>query len=235
MKKQFALEHGGPKRLTVTYDWKLAGAEVLLDGTKVASFATKEEFQRGTTFKLPDGSIASVRFGPVVGAPFLKGIHVIRNGAPLPGSAADPVPMWAWPFMIACAAIPVISLGGALPAVIAAAGVGGTMSVSRASRWSIAMRAGACALIVLACWGAFGALVVSIRGTESVSTFFMSSSPEKLLNEMEATYTKQGFQEEYTTKMMERWRSQCYSMNKKECVDYLRTSLYKIKNTHYTD
>src|SRR5256885_864288 len=118
MKREFALNRGAPKRLKVTYKWNLANAEVFLDGQKVASFATKADFQRGTTFKLLDGSILSVRFGAVTGAPFLKGVHVVRNGAPVPGSASDPVPKWTWPFMIACAAIPVLSVCGALPTAI---------------------------------------------------------------------------------------------------------------------
>jgi hypothetical protein len=125
MKREFALDPGGPKRLKITYPWNLANADVSFDGQRIASFATKADFQRGTTCKLPDGSILSVLFvfGPVEGAPFLKGVQVIRNGAPLPGSAADPVPKWAWVFIVVCAIVPVVSLGGALPAVIAVAGV----------------------------------------------------------------------------------------------------------------
>jgi hypothetical protein len=33
----------------------------------------------------------TVRFGAIEDMPLLKGVHVIRNGAPLRGSAADPV------------------------------------------------------------------------------------------------------------------------------------------------
>jgi hypothetical protein len=207
----------------------------LVDGQNVASFATKADFQRGTTLKLPDGSILSVRFGSVTGAPFLKGIHVIRSGAPIPGSAADPVPKWTWPFMIACGAIPVISLGGAIPAVIAVLGVAGIVPVSRATRWSVAMRALACALIVVMCWGAFGLMIMGFQGTEKTSMLFMSSSPEKLLAEIEATYTKQGFKPDNISKMMEQFRYECYHMEKKACVDFLRTDLQKIKNAHYSD
>jgi hypothetical protein len=233
MKREFALDKWGPKRVKVTYEWNLANAEIFLDGKKIGSFATKEDFKRGDTFTLPNGSTLSVRFGPVKGAPFTNGVHVLRNGLPLPGSAADPVPKWSWIFMIACAVIPVVSVGGALPAAIAGAGIGGTIAVVRARRWSTAMRAGACALIVVACWGAFGLVLASFG--KFPTTMFMSSSPEKLLQEIEATYAKQGFRPENIRSMMDTFRQTCYKMERKECVDYLRDSLQKIKNAHYTD
>src|SRR5262249_17770718 len=156
MKREFALEPGGRKRLRVTYAWNLKNAEVFFDGKRVGTFAAKADFERGAEFALPDGSSLAVHFGGVKGAPFMKGGHLLRHGGPIPGSAADPVPTWAWPFMLACVAIPVISLGGALPAGIAGAGVSGVLSAARASRWSPAMRVAACALIMAACWGAFG-------------------------------------------------------------------------------
>lgn len=233
MKQEFALDHGGPKRLKVTYAWDLKNVEVLIDRKRVGSFATKADFERGAEFTLPNGSTLSVQFGPVKGAPFMKGIHLLRDGAPIPGSAADPVPKWAWAFMVACAAIPVVSLGGALPAAIAVAGVSVILSVARASRWSAALRVGACALMMVACWGAFVLLETTIHGDRS--TFFMSSSPDKLLHEIEATYTKQGFRPETITQMMGSFHEICDKMDKNKCVDYLRSSLQTIRNAHYTD
>lgn len=74
MKQEFALDPG-PKRLKITYPWNLVNAEVFLDGQKILSFPTKADFQRGTTRKLPDGSVLSVRFGPAAGAPLMKGVQ----------------------------------------------------------------------------------------------------------------------------------------------------------------
>jgi hypothetical protein len=233
MKREFALDPGGPKRLKVTYAWNLKNAEVFFDRKRVGAFATKADFERGDRFTLPNGSTLSVRFGPVTGAPFIKGVHLLRDGAPLPGSAADPVPRWAWPFMLACAAIPVVSLGGALPAAIAVAGVSGILSVARAGRWSAALRAGACALMMLASWGAFALVTTAIHGDRS--TFFMSSSPDKLLEEIEATYQKQGFRPETITAMMGNFHQTCDRMSNQQCVEYLRSSLRTIKNAHYTN
>ncbi len=238
MQREFALDKWGPKRLKITYPWNLANAEVFLDGKKIGSFATKEDFKRGTEFSIPNRFTLFVKFGPVQGVPLMNGVHVLRDGQPVPGSAGDPIPKWAWIFMGLCIAIPVVSLGGALPAGIAGAGVGGTMTVARNRRWSTAMRAGACALITLACWGAFGVLLASFGKFPTQlfpSTMFMSSSPERLLQQIEVTYIKQGFRPETTRAMMENFRHMCYRMERKECVDYLRDSLQKIRNAHYTD
>ena len=62
MKREFALDPGGPNRLMITYPWNLANAEVSLDGQTIAWFATKADFQHGTTCKLPDGSMLSIHF-----------------------------------------------------------------------------------------------------------------------------------------------------------------------------
>jgi len=231
MKKEFALVQGGVKRIRITYGWDLKNAEVFFDRKRVGTFATKADFQRGDTFNLPDGATLSVRFGSITGAPFLKGIHLLRNGVPVPGSAADPVPKWSWPFMVACAAIPVVSLGGALPAALAGAGIGGMMTVSRTGRWSTPMRVGACALITLACWGAFGVVITTVHGDQS--TLFMSSSREKLMEEIEANYTKQGFRPDTITAMMGNFRQMCDKMDNKHCVDYLRSSLQQIRAARY--
>jgi hypothetical protein len=231
MKREFALDRGRAKRLKITYAWNLKNAEVFFDRKRVGCFATKADFERGGRFTLPNGSTLSVRFGPVTGAPFIKGVHLLRDGAPVPGSAADPVPKWAWPFMVACAAIPVISLGGALPAAIAVAGISGVLSVARAGQWSTILRAGACALLMVTCWSAFALVTVTVHGNRS--TLFMSSSPDKLLEQIEATYKEQGFRPETITAMMGNFHQTCDRMNNQQCVDYLRSSLQTIRTARY--
>ena len=231
MKQEFALDRGGPKRLKITYALGLKNAEVFIDRKRIGTFATRADFERGAEFTLPDGSALSVRYGPVTGAPFMKGFQLLHDGAPIPGSAADPVPKWAWPFMVACSAIPVISLGGALPAMIAVAGVSVILSVARNSRWSAALRVGACALMMVACWGSFVLLATAIHPGHS--TFFMSSSPDKLLQEIETTYQKQGFRPETINAMMGNFHQTCDRMNNQQCVDYLRSSLETIRSARY--
>src|SRR5262249_31572651 len=149
-------DQGGVKRLKVTYLWNLTNARVFLDGKELGYFAEKADFERGAIFKLPDGSTLLIRYGAIKGAAFLKGVHLLHNGVPVPGSAAVPLPKWALAFMVACAVIPVVSLGGALPALLAIGGVRGVLYAARSSRWSAGIRAGVCTLIMVACWGAFG-------------------------------------------------------------------------------
>jgi hypothetical protein len=239
MKKEFALDPGGPERLTITYAGNLANAEVLLDGQRIMSFPTKADFQRGTTCKLPDGSILTVRFGPIEGVRLLKGVHVIRNGAPLPGSAADPVPKWAWVFMLACALIPVVTLGGALPALIGIGGVGGTLSVSRLNRWSVALRAAVCALITLACWSALGLLATAFVVVKAVNqakpssaiTAPAASSTDKLIHDIGVAYYKHGHLQSDIDKIKDNLYDECDRMQPAQCSDYLHKELLKAQNS----
>ena len=237
MKKEFALDPGSPKRLRVTYPGNLANAEVLLDGQRVMGFSTKAEFHRGTTCKLPDGSILTVRFGPIEGIRLLKGVHVVRNGVPLPGSAADTVPKWAWVFMAACALIPVVTLGGALPALIGFGGVGGTLTVSRLSRWSVGLRAGVSALITLACWGALGLLVTAFVAVKAVNqanppaaiSASSTSSTDKLIHDIGVTYYKHGHLQSEIDKMKEHLYDECDRMQPAKCTEYLEKELVKAQ------
>jgi hypothetical protein len=239
MKKEFALDSGGPKRLKITYPGNLANAEVLLDGQRIIGFSSKADFQRGTTCKLPDGSLLTVRYGPIEGAPLLKGIHAIRNGAPLPGSAADPVPKWAWGFMIACALIPVVTLGGGLPALIGFGGVAGTLTVCRVNRWSVALRAGVCAAITLACWSALGLLMTAFVAVKAVSqarppsaiTAPATSSTDKLIHDIGVAYYNHGHRQSDVAKIKDRLYDECDQMQQAQCSDYLRKELLKAQSS----
>jgi hypothetical protein len=239
MKKEFALDPGGPKRLTVTYPGNLANAEVLLDGQRVMTFPTKAEFQRGTTCKLPDGSMLTVRFGAIEGMPLLKGVHVIRNGAPLRGSAADPVPKWAWVFMIACALIPIVSLGGGVPALIGFSGVGGTLTVSRLNRRSVALRAGVCGLITLTCWGAFALLLTVLVGVKAANQGkqpFASAAPgrsstDKLIHQIGVVYYNHGYRQQAIAEIKDNLYDQCDRMPPAPCGDYLQKALLEAQNS----
>lgn len=239
LKKEFALNPSGPKRLTITHPGNLANAEVLLDGQRVMAFSTKAEFQRGTTCRLPDGSMLTVRYGPIEGVGLLRGVHVIRNGAPLAGSAADPVPKWAWLFMIACALIPVITLDGAVPALIGFGGVGGTLTVSRLNRWSVPLRAGVCALITLACWSTFGLLVMAVssakagdQGKQAIaSTAPATSSTDKLIHKIGVAYYNHGYRQKAVDEIKDNLYDRCDRMQPAQCADYLNKALLEAQNS----
>jgi hypothetical protein len=243
MKKEFSLEHGGPKRIRVTWAGQLKNAEVFFDSAKIASFATANDFSRGTTVKLPDGSLLSVRWGPVPGIPILKGVHIVRNGLPIPGTAADPLPTWAWPFMIACALIPVVTLGGALPALIGFAGASGTMTISRLNKRSRAVRVVACAAVTVVCWTALALLIygvqktsASVRQTPAPAVAPRDSEPSlrggprnPLLSDIEQTYRDKGFQEDYIKESVDQFDERCRRMDEEKCDLWLRATLQNIR------
>jgi hypothetical protein len=239
MKKQFALDPGGPKRLTVTHPANIANAEILLDGQRIMAFSSKVDFVRGITCKLPDGSILTARYGPIVGLPLLKGVHLIRNGAPLPGSAADPVPKWAWAFMLACALIPVVTLGGGLPALIGFAGVGATLAISRLGTWSVPLRAGVCAAVTLACWGALALLMTVLVGVKAANQAQPShtlsapadSSPEKLIHTIGGVYYDHGYRHDMVAEIQDRLSDQCAELPQPKCMEILHKAMLEAQNS----
>lgn len=84
---RFALERGGQKSLEVSFtgrSWK--NTEVRLNGDLVGSFPDKKAVTAGQEFPLPDGSVLNVQL-------VHRLLRLLRNGAPVPGSAYDPVTM----------------------------------------------------------------------------------------------------------------------------------------------
>jgi hypothetical protein len=244
-KQDFWLEPGGPKRLMVEYEPRLKHAEVMFDGQKVITFATAEEFTRGTTVKLPDGSLLTAKYGPIAGAEWLKllkGIHLVRNGVPVPGSAAEPLPKWTWAFVVGCGII--CFFGGAIPALIGFGGTSGVMSVSRNTRWTIGKRVGMCAGITAACWIAIFALVAMVAGVKAANHGAEISEAkgtsgrevtgtrnEKLLHEIAVTYYQQGRLTSDVEKTKDFLADKCDTMSVDACTAYLRGELSKAKSS----
>ena len=71
-------------------------------------------------------------------------------------------PAWAWIFAIACGAIPVISLGGAIPAVIGIAGASGCLAASRSPKMPTIAKLLVCIGITVVCWALFVLLIGGI-------------------------------------------------------------------------
>jgi hypothetical protein len=63
-----------------------------------------------------------------------------------------PMPVWAWIFFVACLAIPVITLGGAIPVVLGLFGAGGSSWAARNQDWNIPTRIAACVGITVLAW-----------------------------------------------------------------------------------
>jgi hypothetical protein len=86
-KKQFALEPGGPKRVTLSWSGFWKNFEIAFDGTLVGRIETKQQLETGSSFALPDGSQLNVQLKRVA---MTQELQVLRNGIPLPGSASEP-------------------------------------------------------------------------------------------------------------------------------------------------
>lgn len=84
--KKFALEKGGPERLEVEWRGNFKDFEVRLDGVLLGSFDNAKALKAGGSFSLEDGSTLEVKLATAL----VPELHLTRNGAPVPGSAADP-------------------------------------------------------------------------------------------------------------------------------------------------
>jgi hypothetical protein len=88
------------------------------------------------------------------------------DGQPVPGSAAEPVPKWAYVFMVACAAIPFVTGFGAVPAALGFGGAAGVMSIARDPSRSTGIRVAISAAITAVCWMGFAALVFALAAAK---------------------------------------------------------------------
>ena len=86
-KKSFALEAGGPTRVTVEWSGSWKNTRVAVDGQELGVIATQKELEAGRQFPLPTGGVLGVQLGRQFAAVELR---VTRDGVSLPGSAADP-------------------------------------------------------------------------------------------------------------------------------------------------
>lgn len=70
------------------------------------------------------------------------------------------VPWWGWVFVVACGAIPLVTLGGALPTGLGVGGAAACAAIAKRPDWPIAGRVAACAGIAFVAWVALGVLIV---------------------------------------------------------------------------
>jgi hypothetical protein len=68
------------------------------------------------------------------------------------------LPKWAWLFVGACLLVPVLTMGGAVPAVTGILGATACAKAAKAS-WPAALRIAVCALLAAATWVATFALL----------------------------------------------------------------------------
>lgn len=76
------------------------------------------------------------------------------------------MPAWVWLFVVACGAIPVVALGGAIPAAIGFGAAGGCMSVSRMTSLPPTGRVLICFGITVAAWVGFVFMLIVLFGLQ---------------------------------------------------------------------
>jgi hypothetical protein len=76
----------------------------------------------------------------------------------------EKVPKWAWVFIVLCLAIPVIAMGGAVPAVLAILGSMNCVRVSRTPNLKTPIKLLICTAITAAAWILFYLFLVVISG-----------------------------------------------------------------------
>jgi hypothetical protein len=140
------------------------------------AFANREEYERwkaakaaGLSPPLPSGA-AGPDAGPGAGPGAQPPAATAAPAAPgRKGFAAafEGLPRWSWAFCGACLAIPVVTLGGAIPAAIGAGGASVCASVAKKPELSVAARAGICAVVTAVAWGLLLALITAYGAARS--------------------------------------------------------------------
>ena len=87
-KLSYALEPGGPKRLTIDTHFAWKDSVVKFDGVEVGRIADMNALQKGLDFTLPDGSALHIQYTYKV---LYNEMILTRNGKNLPGSQGDPL------------------------------------------------------------------------------------------------------------------------------------------------
>ena len=76
------------------------------------------------------------------------------------------IPRWAWIFVGVCGLIPVVTLGGAIPAVIGFSGAWGCSEISKRS-WHVAIRCIVCLIITIFAWVSLVVVLGAIAATHT--------------------------------------------------------------------
>lgn len=80
-----------------------------------------------------------------------------------PAAASQPLPGWSWAFIIACGLIPVVALGGAIPAVLGIGGAFACTAIARNKSKSTGTRIALCVGVTVLVWILFGVMLVTIN------------------------------------------------------------------------
>jgi hypothetical protein len=143
-------------------------------------FANREEYEAWKAGQAAGGAAAAApaASAPVASTP-MRAVPQPASGPPVMAAAAvatppaakpkqgfketfSGLPPWAWPFIVASFAIPVISLGGAIPGALGFGAAAGCASVAKKPDWETLPRVVVCALIAGGAWVLFLAFAAAI-------------------------------------------------------------------------
>ena len=126
-------------------------------------FASREEY---LAWKSGQPSAASAPPGagsdPVVEASTLP---APKSKQSLKEAFSD-LPGWAWVFVIGCLAVPIVSLGGAVPGALGFGGAAGCANMAKKAGWEVLPRVMACAAITGGVWLVFVAFIVAVASVQ---------------------------------------------------------------------
>lgn len=150
---------------------QLTGREVVvLDGRELVN---KIKWGLSSEHRIPLGGRSGVLTvgaglgGPTVGLT-VDGHEVAPvSTATFVQPKAAPAPAWAYVFAAACLAVPLVTMGGAIPAGLGFGGAAGCMATARNQEMSVGARVGLCVLITAGVWIGFVILLVVVIGLQS--------------------------------------------------------------------
>lgn len=141
----------------------------------MARFASKEEYEawkaaQGARSSAPPLAAAPVAAGPAaaVAAPMPSVAGASRPAPPAEKKkeglkeAFSGVPGWAWPFIAACFAIPLMTMGGALPTGLGFGAAAGCAQVAKKPDWETMPKVVTCAGIAGGAWILILALIAAL-------------------------------------------------------------------------
>jgi hypothetical protein len=156
MKKSWTIELGGTQHTIELEHNSITGKRTIrLDGNPVEQSSKFND--TGGTYKIPiNGSTCTVLI-KTNGITYsydclLDGVSVETGKEVQAPPPSAPIPKWAWIFVVACVLIPIIALGGAVPAAIGIGGAYGCVAISRKAEKSTETRLLLCIGVTFLCW-----------------------------------------------------------------------------------
>ena len=122
-------------------------------------FASREEYLAWKSGSQATSSAqSSGGSGPAVGAsrpPARKPKQGLKE-------AFSGLPGWSWLFIVGCLAVPIVTLGGAVPGALGFGGAAGCANMAKKAGWEVLPRVMACAAITGGVWLLFVAFAVAV-------------------------------------------------------------------------